>query len=144
MYSFDYQRPASIAEAASIASAGDDAVFLAGGMTLLPTLKQRLAQPSVLVDLASVSDLKGISQHGGAIGIGAMTTHYEVATSPVVRETIPALASLAGQIGDPHVRYRGTIGGSLANNDPAADYPAAALGLGAVIITNKREIKADD
>ena len=144
MYSFDYQRPASIAEAAALAGKTADAAFLAGGMTLLPTLKQRLAQPTALVDLGRVGELKGISQHAGAIGIGAMTTHHEVASSPVVQAAIPALAKLAGNIGDPHVRYRGTIGGSLANNDPAADYPAAILALGAVITTNKREIKADD
>ncbi|MEZ5842243.1 MAG: xanthine dehydrogenase family protein subunit M [Hyphomicrobiaceae bacterium] len=144
MYSFDYQRPTSIAEAAALFDKSEEAAFLAGGMTLLPTLKQRLARPSALVDLSRVRDLKGISQHSGAIGIGAMTTHHDVASSGVVKAAIPALARLAGNIGDPHVRYRGTIGGSLANNDPAADYPAAALALGAVIITNKREIRADD
>lgn len=144
MYSFDYQRPASIAEAASLAAASDDAVYLAGGMTLLPTLKQRLAHPSAVVDLGRVGELKGVSQHSGAIGIGAMTTHADVSTSAVVKSAIPALAKLAGNIGDPHVRNRGTIGGSLANNDPAADYPAAVLALGAVITTNKREINADD
>jgi carbon-monoxide dehydrogenase medium subunit len=121
-----------------------DAKVVAGGMTLIPTLKQRLAQPSDLIDLGGAAELKGIKAEAGGITIGAMTTHAEVARSAEVQKTIPALAHLAGGIGDPLVRNRGTIGGSVANSDPAADYPAAVLALGATIRTNKREIKADD
>jgi carbon-monoxide dehydrogenase medium subunit len=117
---------------------------IAGGQTLLPTLRARLAEPSALVDLGGIAELKGIKAEAGGVTIGAGTTHAEVAASADVKKTIPALAALAGGIGDRQVRNRGTIGGSLANNDPAADYPAAALGLGATIRTNKREIKADD
>ncbi|MGH6939224.1 FAD binding domain-containing protein [Hypericibacter sp.] len=142
MHNFSYQRPASLAEAAKLLSG--EAKLLAGGMTLLPTLKQRLAQPSALVDLGSVAELKGIKAEGGGLTIGAMTTHAEVAHSAEVKRTIPALAVLAEGIGDPQVRNRGTIGGSISNNDPAADYPAGLLGLGATVITNKRKIAADD
>jgi len=127
----------------AVGSASDGKI-IAGGQTLLPTLRQRLAQPSDLVDLGAIADLKGIKAEGDGLTIGAMTTHAEVASSAIVQGTIPALAHLAAHIGDRQVRARGTIGGSLANNDPAADYPAAALGLGATIRTNKREIKADD
>jgi carbon-monoxide dehydrogenase medium subunit len=144
MYSFDYVRPASIAEAVSALGGSMDARFLAGGQTLVPTLKQRLARPGKLVDLAGLRELKGVERSGNAIGIGAMTTHADVASSAVVQGAIPALAKLAGGIGDPMVRHRGTIGGSVANNDPASDYPAGVLGLGATIVTNKRQIKADD
>lgn len=144
MYSFDYQRPSSVGDAARAAESDAEAKILAGGQTMIATLKQRLAKPSTLIDLGGIADLKGIMRDGNAIGIGAMTTHAEVAASPDVREAIPALAALAGEIGDPAVRHRGTIGGSLANNDPAADYPAAVLGLGATIVTNKRQITADD
>jgi carbon-monoxide dehydrogenase medium subunit len=143
MYNFDYVRPASIADA-SAAAQNPDAKFIAGGQTLLPTLRQRLARPAALIDLGRIADLKGIHRNGSAIGIGATTTHAEVATSPVIREALPALAYLAGQIGDAQVRHRGTIGGSLANNDPAADYPAAVLALGATIVTDRRQIPADD
>jgi carbon-monoxide dehydrogenase medium subunit len=142
MHNFSYQRPASLAEAAKLLSG--EAKLLAGGMTLLPTLKQRLAQPSVLVDLGAMAELKGIKAEGGGITIGAMTTHAEVAQSAEVKRTIPALAVLAEGIGDPQVRNRGTIGGSISNNDPAADYPAGLVGLGATVITNKRKIAADD
>jgi len=117
--------------------------FLAGGMTLIPTLKQRLAKPSDVVDLAKIGDLKGIKKDGSSIVVGAMTRHVEVATSDVVKGAIPALAALAEGIGDPQVRHRGTIGGSIANNDPAADYPAALVALGATVHTNKRKIAAD-
>jgi carbon-monoxide dehydrogenase medium subunit len=144
MYDFNYQRASSIEDAASKHAAADDARYLAGGMTMVPVLKQRLDQPSDVVDLGSLGDLTGISEDGGAIVIGAMTTHHDVATSDLVKSKIPALADLAGTIGDPMVRNRGTIGGSLANNDPAASYPAAVLGLGATIQTNKRSIEADD
>jgi carbon-monoxide dehydrogenase medium subunit len=142
MHNFSYQRPTSLTDAAKLLSG--EAKLLAGGMTLLPTLKQRLAQPSALVDLAAVAELKGIKAEGGGLTIGAMTTHAEVAHSADVKRTIPALAVLAEGIGDPQVRNRGTIGGSISNNDPAADYPAGLLGLGATIVTNKRKIAADD
>ena len=127
-----------------MALAAGDARFLAGGMTLLPTMKQNLATPASLVDLSGLPRLVGISEVDGAIEIGAMTTHAAVAASDLVRARVPALATLAGGIGDPAVRNRGTIGGSLANNDPAADYPAGVLGLGATIVTDRREIAADD
>ena len=144
MYNFDYQRPQSVADAAKAIAGKDEAKLLAGGMTLIPTLKQRLAKPSDLVDLGRIAELKGIKRDGNAIVIGAMTRHADVASSDVVKSAIPALAQLASGIGDPQVRNRGTIGGSLANNDPAADYPAAVLGLNATVITNKRRIAADD
>ena len=144
MYDFNYQRAASIDDATAKHAAADDARYLAGGMTMVPVLKQRLDQPSDVVDLGGLDDLTGISEDAGAIVIGAMTTHHDVNTSDLVQSKIPALADLAGTIGDPMVRNRGTIGGSLANNDPAADYPAACLGLGATIITDKRQIGADD
>jgi aerobic carbon-monoxide dehydrogenase medium subunit len=144
MYTFDYQRAQSVADAAKALGAKDEAKLLAGGMTLIPTLKQRLAKPSDLIDLGRIADLKGIKRDGNAIVVGAMTRHVEVATSDVVKSAIPALAHLAEGIGDPQVRNRGTIGGSIANNDPAADYPAAVLGLNATVITNKRKIAADD
>ncbi|MDX2224415.1 MAG: xanthine dehydrogenase family protein subunit M [Rhodospirillaceae bacterium] len=143
MYEFDYARPASVADAAKAHQAGDDASYLAGGMTLIPTLKQRLARPSQLVDLSAIAEMKGITVAGGALTVGAMTCHADVAASAEVRKHIPALAVLAAGIGDPQVRNRGTIGGSLANNDPSADYPAAVLGLGATIHTNARTIAAD-
>jgi carbon-monoxide dehydrogenase medium subunit len=144
MHNFNYQRPGSVADAAKALGASGDGKIVAGGMTLVPTLKQRLAQPSDLIDLGAIAELKGIKVEGDGLTIGAMTKHVDVATSDLVKSTIPALAHLAEGIGDRQVRNRGTIGGSLANNDPAADYPAAALGLGATIRTNKREIKADD
>ena len=144
MYAFQYYRPQSVADAAKLLAGNSEAKLLAGGHTLLPTMKQRLAAPKAIVDLSRVAELKGISKSGNALVIGAMTTHAEVANSDVVRSSIRGLADLAGMIGDPHVRHKGTIGGSVANNDPAADYPAAVLALGATIGTNKREIKADD
>jgi aerobic carbon-monoxide dehydrogenase medium subunit len=144
MHDFGYHRPASVADVTGLLGSKSEAKVVAGGMTLIPTLKQRLAQPSDLVDLGGIADLKGIKVEGGGITIGAMTTHAEVQRSADVRKTIPALAQLAGGIGDPLVRNRGTIGGSVANSDPAADYPSAVLALGATIRTNKREIKADD
>ncbi len=121
-----------------------DAKALAGGMTLLPTMKQRLAAPSALIELKDVPELSGLSREGDTLVVGAMTRHVEVARSPVVQAAIPALAKLAAGIGDPHVRNRGTLGGSLANNDPAADYPAAVLALGATVVTSKRRLAADD
>jgi aerobic carbon-monoxide dehydrogenase medium subunit len=144
MHDFGYHRPASAADAAGLLASKGEAKIVAGGMTLIPTIKQRLAQPSDLIDLGGIAALKGVKVEGDGITIGAMTTHADVARSADVQKTIPALAQLAGGIGDPQVRNRGTIGGSVANSDPAADYPAAVLGLGATIRTNKREIKADD
>jgi carbon-monoxide dehydrogenase medium subunit len=144
MYQFNYSKAGSRDEAVAAIGKAEDGKFLAGGMTLIPTLKQRLAQPSDLVDLAGVKDMVGIKDNGDSITIGAMTTHGAVAASDVVKKKIPALAHLAGHIGDPAVRHRGTIGGSISNNDPAADYPAGCLGLGATITTTKREISADD
>src|SRR5260221_29349 len=143
MHNFNYQRPGSVADAVKALGSAGDGKIVAGGMTLVPTLKQRLAAPSDLIDLGAIADLKGIKAEGDGVTIGAMTRHVDVATSALVKSTIPALAHLAEGIGDRQVRNRGTIGGSLANNDPAADYPAAALALGATIRTNKREIAAD-
>ena len=144
MHDFGDHRPASVADAAGLIASKSDGKIVAGGMTLIPTLKQRLAQPSDLVDLGGIAELKGVKAEGAGITIGAMTTHADVHRSAEVQKAIPALAVLAGGIGDPQVRNRGTIGGSVANSDPAADYPAAVLALGATIRTNKREIKADD
>jgi carbon-monoxide dehydrogenase medium subunit len=144
MHDFAYHRPTSLADAAKSLAGARDAKIVAGGMTLVPTMKQRLASPSDLVDLAGIAELKGIKVEGNALTIGAMTTHAEVAHSADVKKAIPALAALAEGIGDPQVRNRGTIGGSISNNDPASDYPAAVLGLDATIVTNKRKIKADD
>jgi len=141
MYAFEYHRPETLS-AAVTDLANPDAKVLAGGMTLLPTMKQRLASPAALIDLKNVHELAGIAREGDNIVIGAMTRHADVARSNIVHAAIPALASLAGIIGDAHVRNMGTIGGSVANNDPAADYPAAALALGATIVTNKRRIGA--
>lgn len=144
MYPLTYHRPRTLAEAKAMFAQGADATFISGGHTLLPTLKQRLAAPSDLVDLTAIPEMRGIVVEGGKLKIGGAMTHAEVAASPVVREAIPALAALAGSIGDRHVRHRGTIGGSTANNDPAADYPSAVLGLGATVVTDRREIPADD
>jgi aerobic carbon-monoxide dehydrogenase medium subunit len=142
MYSFDYERPSGVNDAAS--ALGEDDKLLAGGQTLIPTLKLRLAQVGKLVDLAGIDDLKGISSNGSEISIGAMTTHVAVADSAEVKSSIPALSSLAAHIGDAQVRNRGTIGGSVANNDPAADYPSALVALGATVHTSKRSISAED
>lgn len=144
MYNFTFHRPGTVRQAANLLAKNSEGKILAGGHSLLPVMKQRLAQPSALIDLSKVEGLNAIEQKGRSLTIGAMATHFEVANSPVVKEAIPALAALAGSIGDPAVRHRGTIGGSVANNDPNADYPAACLGLGATIITNKRRIAADD
>ncbi len=143
MKDFSYHKPSSVSEAVALLAASGESRPLSGGMTLLPTMKQRLASPRALIDLTALSELSGITIEGGNVTIGAMTTHAEVAGSAALKATIPALATLAGLIGDPQVRHRGTIGGSLANADPSADYPAAALGLGATIITDRREIAAD-
>jgi aerobic carbon-monoxide dehydrogenase medium subunit len=143
MYSFSYVKAKSLKEAGEFISANEDAKLLAGGMTLIPTLKTRLAQPSHLVDIAGLAELAGIEAKDGWLRIGAATRHNEVAASAIVRKEIPALAYLAGLIGDPQVRNCGTLGGSVANNDPAADYPAAVLGLAATVVTTRREIAAD-
>jgi carbon-monoxide dehydrogenase medium subunit len=143
MYAFEYQRAKSVADAAAaLAKSGGKA--LAGGQSLVGAMKLRLANPGTVVDLGGIAELRGIKKEGDAITIGAMTTHAEVAASAVVRQAIPALAALAGDIGDRQVRNRGTLGGALGNNDPAADYPAAVLGLGATVHTDKRKIVADD
>ena len=144
MYDFEYHRAASVDDAKSKFGGADDARYMAGGMTLLPVLKQRLDQPSDLVDLGDLDDLRGISEDGGNVVIKAMTVHHAVNTSDLVQSKIPALAHLAGTIGDPMVRNRGTIGGSLANNDPAASYPSAVLALNATVHTDRRTIAADD
>jgi carbon-monoxide dehydrogenase medium subunit len=141
---FDYVRPASLAEARKAYEASEEARYIAGGQTLLPVMKQRLAQPASLIDLGGIAGIAGISVEGNTLTIGAMTRHADVATSQDVRRLIPALGHLASLIGDPQVRNRGTIGGSLANNDPSADYPAAVLGLGATVLTDSRSIAADD
>jgi aerobic carbon-monoxide dehydrogenase medium subunit len=143
MYEFTYHKPASLGDAAKLLGA-EEAKLVAGGMTLVPTLKQRLAKPSDLVDLAAIGGLTGIKEEGGGLTIGAMTRHADVQRSAIVKQVIPALAALAGMIGDPAVRNRGTIGGSISNNDPAADYPSAVVGLGATVVTTKREIPAED
>ena len=142
MHAFKYHRPASVNDAAKLAKG--EAKLLAGGQTLVQTMKLRLASPSDIIDLGTLKELTGIQSDGKTVTIGAMTRHAEVAHSAEVKKVIPALAALAGMIGDRQVRAMGTIGGSLANNDPAADYPAAALGLGATIITNKRKLSAGE
>lgn len=142
MYSFDFHRPSSLVEAAGLLMG--EAKILAGGHTLLPTLKQRLTNVSALVSLDRIPELVGIREEGGQMIVGAMTTHATVSGSAQMRSSIPALAELAKGIGDPQVRNRGTIGGSIANHDPAADYPAAVLALDAVVRTDQRNISADD
>src|SRR6266545_1995095 len=144
MYSFNYQKAKSIDDAAKVIAKNAEAKLLAGGQSLIAAMKLRLAKPSDLVDLGTVKGLSGIKADSKAVTVGAMTRHAEVAASAAVKKAIPALASLAAGIGDRMVRNMGTIGGSLANNDPAADYPAGVLGLGATILTNKRKIAADE
>ena len=144
MYETSYHRASSLADAAASLAGASDGKLLAGGQTLIPTMKQRLASPSDLIDIRRLDELRGIEVAGGNVTIGAASTHAEVAGAQAVRDAIPALAELAGSIGDPQVRHMGTLGGSLANNDPAADYPAGVLGLGATIVTDRREIAADD
>ena len=144
MYAFEYRKAASLEDAESGFTAAKDAIYLAGGMTMIPTLKLRLARPSDVIDLSAIESLGGISADGSGVTVGAMTCHADVAASPEVKKAIPALAALANLIGDPQVRNRGTIGGSIAINDPAADYPGAVVGLNATVHTTKREIAADD
>jgi len=143
MYAMTYLKAKSVKEAADFLAAHPEAKLLSGGMTLIPTLKQRLARPSHVVDIGQIAELKGIEAKGGKLVIGAGTKHYEVASSKTVAKAIPALAELASVIGDPQVRNMGTMGGAVANNDPAADYPAAVLGLNATVVTTKRSIPAD-
>jgi carbon-monoxide dehydrogenase medium subunit len=144
MYPTAYRRPKTLAEAKRLFAESENASFLSGGHTLLPAMKLRLASPSDLIDLGAIPELSGIRIDGRMLVIGAATIHADVAASPLVRQHIPALAGLAGSIGDRHVRHRGTIGGSVSNNDPAADYPSAVLGLGATVVTDTRRIAADD
>jgi aerobic carbon-monoxide dehydrogenase medium subunit len=144
MYQTTYHRASSVDEAAALFAKGSEPKYLAGGHTLIPVMKQRLASPSDVIDIGRIKDLVGIDVSSDAVTIKAATTHCDVANSAAVQKVIPALAHLASTIGDPAVRHRGTIGGSLANNDPAADYPAAVLALAATVTTNTRTIAADD
>jgi len=144
MREFNFHRPATVAEAVALVKGAPEGKYLGGGQSLLPVLKLEMAEPSDLVSLARISDLRGIRVEPGKVLIGASTTHADVAASPEVRKAIPGLARLADGIGDPQVRNRGTIGGSVAHADPAADYPAALLALGATIKTDRRTIAADD
>ncbi|MBX6426242.1 MAG: xanthine dehydrogenase family protein subunit M [Variibacter sp.] len=144
MYAFDFHRPTTLRQAVSLLAKSEDAKLLAGGHSLIPVMKLRLASPRTLIDLSQIQELTGVELKGRSLVIGAMTRHRDVANSPIVQEAMPGLAAVPASIGDPHVRNRGTIGGSIANNDPNADYPAACLGLGATIITNKRKIPADE
>ncbi len=144
MYDFNYHKPASVADAVKLFAEVEDGMYLAGGHTLIPSMKQRLAAPTDVIDLSGISDLSGVDYDGETLNIGALTPHDEVATSPVVKSVCAALCDLAGGIGDAQVRNRGTIGGSVSNSDPAADYPSAVLGLGATVVTDRRSIEADD
>jgi carbon-monoxide dehydrogenase medium subunit len=144
MYEFKYHRPGTVRQAANLLAKNEDAKLIAGGHTLVPVMKQRLASPPHLVDLSHVEGLDTIEMKGRSLVIGATAKHADVANSAIVGEAIPALAELAGLIGDPAVRHKGTIGGSLANNDPTADYPAAVMALGATIVTNKRKLKPEE
>lgn len=142
MYQFEYVQASSIQDAT--AQTGEDVSFLGGGQSLLGAMRLRLAAPEKLIDIGRIAELRGIGHSGDTVNIGAMTTHAAVAADDTVRGQIPALADLAGGIGDRQVRNVGTLGGSIANNDPAADYPAGVLGLGATVVTDQRRIKADD
>src|SRR5688500_17276410 len=142
MKEFNYHRPTKAAEAVSLIKKARNGKLMSGGMTLIPTMKQGLASPSDIIDLGGVKN-SGITATAGKVSIKAGTTHTQVAESDALKKTLPALATVAGGIGDPHVRNKGTIGGSIANNDPAADYPAAVVGLGATVITNGRKIAGD-
>lgn len=144
MYETTYHRPAGIDEAAALFAKGTESAYLAGGHTLLPVMKQRLASPSDVIDLCRIKELVGIDATADALIIKAATTYYDIMQSAAAKKAIPAIVHLTSVLGDPAVRYRGTVGGSLANNDPAADYPAAVLALDATIITNKRSIAAKD
>jgi aerobic carbon-monoxide dehydrogenase medium subunit len=144
MYETTYHRPSSVDEAASLFAKGKEAKYLAGGHTLLPVMKQRLASPSDVIDLARIKDMVGIELSADALTIKAATTYFDIIQSADVKKSIPAISYLTSVIGDPAVRYRGTLGGSIANNDPAADFPAALLALGATVKTNKRAIPVGD
>jgi carbon-monoxide dehydrogenase medium subunit len=143
MYDFAYHKPSSVADAVKLLAADPDARAISGGMTLLPALKLRLNKPTSLVDLSGITELRGIKRDGNTVVFGALTKHFEIATNADIKASIPAFAWMASTIGDTQVRNRGTIGGSVANNDPSADYPAALLALGATIQTDKRKIDAD-
>jgi aerobic carbon-monoxide dehydrogenase medium subunit len=144
MYDFAYHKPSSVADAVKLLSSDPDARAISGGQTLLPALKHRLNKPSAVVDLSGIAELRGIRREGDKLVVGALTKHKEIAESAEVKAAVPALAKMAQHIGDIQVRNRGTIGGSVANNDPAADYPSAVLGLGATVVTDKRRIAADE
>ena len=144
MYKFNYHKPATLDDAARLFAEADDGFYLSGGQTLIPTLKQRLASPTDVIDLSGIEAMRGIEVSGGTVSVGAFTRHAEVAGSSAVAEALPVLAELAGLIGDAQVRNMGTLGGSVANSDPAADYPAAVIGLGATLHTPSRSIAADD
>ncbi len=143
-YPFTYSRAKSVDDAVALLASAPEGKLLAGGQTLIAAMKMRLANPSDLIDISGIREMSYIRASAGAVAIGAATTHCEVASSTEVAKAIPALADLASLIGDPAVRHKGTLGGSVANNDPAADYPAAVLGLGATVTTNRRSIAADD
>ena len=144
MYETTYHRPSSVDDAAALFAKGSESRYLAGGHTLIPVMKQRLAAPSDVIDLGRIKEMVGIELSADALTIKAATTYFDITQNADVKKSIPAIAHLTSMVGDPAVRYRGTIGGSIANNDPAADYPAAVLALGATIKTNKRSIAADD
>jgi len=144
MYNFTFHQPTTLRQAINLLVKTEDAKLLAGGHSLLPVMKQRLASPAAIIDISRIPELVGVELKGRSVVIGGGTTHSAVANSKELQDAIPGLAEVPASIGDPHVRHRGTIGGSIANNDPNADYPAACLGLGATIITNKRRIAADD
>jgi carbon-monoxide dehydrogenase medium subunit len=144
MYQFNYHKPSTVEEAISLFNGSDDGFYLSGGQTLIPTLKQHLAAPTDVIDLSSIEGLHGVSVDAGIVRVGAFTRHAEVAGHPEIRQTLPVLSDLAAQIGDAQVRNLGTMGGSIANSDPAADYPAAVIGLGATIHTGSRAISGDD
>jgi len=144
MRDFTFHRPDSLEQASALLEGSDDGIFMAGGQTLIPVMKQGLSAPEDIIELSRIEQLKGIAVDGDVLSVGAMTTHAAVAASGDAQATIPALAALAGEIGDPHVRNRGTLGGSIANNDPAADHPAAVLGLKADVVTPTRAVAADD
>jgi len=144
MYATTYHRPSSVDEAAALFAKGSESKYLAGGHTLIPVMKQRLASPSDVIDLGKIKELVGIELSADALTIKAATTYFDIMQSADARKAIPAIVHLTSVLGDPQVRYRGTIGGSIANNDPAADFPAAVLALGATVKTNKRSIAADD
>lgn len=144
MYQTTYHRPSSVDEAAALFAKGSESKYLAGGHTLIPVMKQRLASPSDVIDLSKIKELVGIALSGDALIIKAATTYFDILRSADAKKAIPALVHLVSVLGDPQVRYRGTIGGSIANNDPAADFPAAVVALDATVKTNKRSISADD